>query len=432
VELRVLTLNCWGLGFGISKARDERMEDIGKWLGQQQFDIVFLEELWKAANFETMKQLVEQVLPNSHYFNNGVIGTGTAVFTKAEIVEATFHEFSLNGYPHKLMHGDWFGGKGLGVCQVDYGGLRINLFVSHFHANYNPLSDQYRGHRTVQAVEAAQWIKLASASADLTLYAGDFNVRPDEIPYQVVRHLVPLRDCWVEVNGEAGGETSETPGNSWTARSSLRQHPAGQRIDYILYRAGPNMTCHTMQCGLALPDRVPGKEISYSDHEAVAATLLVTRAASTQYAGEFSRVRSMTGIDTKVPVLRKSKGELEEHIKQVNRQKIIFVVALLICLMLALAAFITPQMFLDDQIYLGLDILLFLCRFFLVVLATYFFLMVTVFFRKERRTIRSTLDTVELLLQRALAQKVGLGAGQQEEEEGRIGMEEKDFIEKNP
>ena len=53
---------------------------------------------------------------------------------------------------------------------------------------------------------------------------------------QVVRHLVPLRDCWVEVNGEAGGETSETPGNSWTARSSLRQHPAGQRIDYILYR----------------------------------------------------------------------------------------------------------------------------------------------------------------------------------------------------
>ena len=100
------------------QARDERMEDIGKWLGQQQFDIVFLEELWKAANFETMKQLVEQVLPNSHYFNNGVIGTGTAVFTKAEIVEATFHEFSLNGYPHKLMHGDWFGGKGLGVCQV--------------------------------------------------------------------------------------------------------------------------------------------------------------------------------------------------------------------------------------------------------------------------------------------------------------------------
>ena len=67
---------------------------------------------------------------------------------------------------------------------MDYGGLRINLFVSHFHANYNPLSDQYRGHRTVQAVEAAQWIKLASASADLTLYAGDFNVRPDEIPYQ--------------------------------------------------------------------------------------------------------------------------------------------------------------------------------------------------------------------------------------------------------
>ena len=62
-------------------------------------------------------------------------------------------------------------------------------------------------------------------------------------------------------------------------------------------------------------------------------------------------------------MLRKSKEDLEEHIKQVNRQKFIFVVALLICLMLALAAFITPQMFLDDQTYLGLDILLFLCRY---------------------------------------------------------------------
>ena len=36
------------------------------------------------------------------------------------INDVTFHEFGLNGYPHKLAHGDWFGGKGLGVGQIDY------------------------------------------------------------------------------------------------------------------------------------------------------------------------------------------------------------------------------------------------------------------------------------------------------------------------
>ena len=42
-EVRIFTLNCWGLGMGISKNRDERMEDIGKYLADQNFDIVFLQ-----------------------------------------------------------------------------------------------------------------------------------------------------------------------------------------------------------------------------------------------------------------------------------------------------------------------------------------------------------------------------------------------------
>ncbi len=31
---------------------------------------------------------------------------------QVKLSDVTFHEFSLNGYPHKLAHGDWFGGKG--------------------------------------------------------------------------------------------------------------------------------------------------------------------------------------------------------------------------------------------------------------------------------------------------------------------------------
>ena len=54
-------------------------------------------------------------------------------------------------------------------------GLNINVFVSHLHAEYNRANDMYVGHRVSQALEAAQWIKLTSSGADLTIYAGDFN-----------------------------------------------------------------------------------------------------------------------------------------------------------------------------------------------------------------------------------------------------------------
>ena len=42
-EVKLFTLNCWGLGLGISKHRDERMQDIGLFMSQQDYDIVFLQ-----------------------------------------------------------------------------------------------------------------------------------------------------------------------------------------------------------------------------------------------------------------------------------------------------------------------------------------------------------------------------------------------------
>ena len=76
----------------------------------------------------------------------GIIGTGTCVLSKVPIVDAVFHEFSMNGYPHqvhikrhlenmrridvnfhKILHGDWFAGKGLGVVTLDLKGLNVHV-----------------------------------------------------------------------------------------------------------------------------------------------------------------------------------------------------------------------------------------------------------------------------------------------------------------
>ena len=78
-------------------------------------------------------------------------------------------------------------------------GFDIHIYTSHYHAEYNRRHDVYLGHRVIHALESAQWIKLASSSADLTIYAGDFNSEPVDVPYKMLRSITPLNDCW-EVN----------------------------------------------------------------------------------------------------------------------------------------------------------------------------------------------------------------------------------------
>ena len=229
------------------------------------------------------RDVARSVLPFNHFFDNGIIGTGTCILSKAPIQDATFHEFSLNGYPHKIFHGDWFAGKGLGVCGIDYKGLNIHVFVSHFHAEYSRSKDIYLGHRVMQALEAAQWIKLTSSGADLTIYAGDFNTEPVDVPYSLLRSVGSLADSWVAANGGgAGGETCGTPDNTYCTISEVEEYPAGKRIDYIMYTAGPDKTARVTECRLPLDKRIPaslsasvGREVSYSDHEAVTAIIQV-------------------------------------------------------------------------------------------------------------------------------------------------------------
>ena len=49
-EVKLFTLNCWGLGLGISKHRDERMQDIGLFISQQDYDIVFLQVTYQSLH----------------------------------------------------------------------------------------------------------------------------------------------------------------------------------------------------------------------------------------------------------------------------------------------------------------------------------------------------------------------------------------------
>ena len=100
VELSVLTLNCWGL-WGVSKDRGPRMRAIAQHLAGGGYDLVLLQEVWCREDYHTICHVTRDVLPYRHMFQQGIIGTGTCVLSRGVITDATFHEFSANGYPHR-------------------------------------------------------------------------------------------------------------------------------------------------------------------------------------------------------------------------------------------------------------------------------------------------------------------------------------------
>ena len=69
-----------------------------------------------------------------------------------------------------------------------------------------------------QALEAAQWIRFTSAAADLTIYAGDLNTEPSDVPYLLLRQRAGLADSWLEQPGGGKGEglTCNTDYNSYS------------------------------------------------------------------------------------------------------------------------------------------------------------------------------------------------------------------------
>jgi len=399
-EIRVFTLNCWGL-LGISKYRKERMAAIGSYLSRGEHDVVLLQEVWVEEDYETIKTLVSDTFPHSHFFDNGIIGSGTCVFSRVQIFDATFHEFGMNGYPHKVWHGDWFGGKGLGVCQILLKGFDVHVYTSHYHAEYDRKHDVYLGHRVLHALESAEWIRLSSSSADLTIYAGDFNTEPTDVPYKMLRTIAHLDDAWEDVHGASGdlGKTCGTDENSF----SVPSYP-GKRIDYIMHRAGPNVKSKVTMCELPLANRVPGKNYSFSDHEAVTATIRVRHddRAPRIRVPELKRELSQMRRPECVQVVREALDIIKRSQNYIVKDKCAYGSLAGLFFVLFAATFIPPAIYSSEgwgaRYTVSLDVALFLPRFLFTVAIVFFSLMASVFHRKERNALASAKKSLQLIL----------------------------------
>ncbi|KAN0064749.1 phospholipase C type enzyme [Thecaphora frezii] len=297
-QLRLLTLNVWGLRF-ISSLRTERLHHLCTYLLSSHvptYDIICLQELWyESVDWRHLRSRLSVRYPHSHYFLSGAFGSGLAVLSRWPVIEARTHAYSLNGLPIHVHHGDWFVGKACGSVTLDVEGLgEVDVWNTHLVAT----GDESDAHRIVQAYELATNARASAMKGRHTIVCGDLNCRPDSLGIRVVREVGGLRDAFqhraepVATAGGGGvpathahralvqhGVTCDSPLNTWTKGKkpdARTRRDAGKRLDYIWFREPERprqgegrLECR--ECNVVLTDPCPGLQVSVSDHFGVEA-----------------------------------------------------------------------------------------------------------------------------------------------------------------
>uniref|UniRef100_A0AAR5PU77 sphingomyelin phosphodiesterase n=1 Tax=Dendroctonus ponderosae TaxID=77166 RepID=A0AAR5PU77_DENPD len=394
LDFKVFTLNCWGLAV-VSKNRKARISAIADLLALHPFDVVCLQEVWTNRDYRLLKEKLACVLPHSHYFYSGVTGSGICIFSKHPIEETFFHQWSVNGYIHKLHHGDWWGGKGVGMCrlkvQQEAETYFVNVYSTHLHAEYNRSSDDYQAHRVLQTYDTAQFILLTSGSADLIVLAGDLNTEPGDLAYRVILTVSGLVDAYMQTGSISDDRfaTNESLRNSYTPSSLIKDKIVGKRIDYVMYHPGPNVKVELKSYALPLPDRVPKQSFSYSDHEAILVELSLSRDSKSS--------KNCPDEAAKKLVLEECVALCKEALKSISKTKILYWTAVLLLFLLFLASLIVPavvsvKMIDDYPVIFGVFRIIF------TALVLFFILMATLWSRIEMHGVLSGKLAMEMSL----------------------------------
>ncbi|CAF1118727.1 unnamed protein product [Adineta steineri] len=280
MQLRVLTLNIWGVHY-VSKLISQRIQALIEHLidPDTNYDIIGLQEVWSKKDFIYLRDQLKIIYPHSYYFLSGLIGSGCCMFSKYPIIGVYEHRYTLNGFPHKIQHGDWFCGKLIGLCKILVNGKIVNVYNTHLHANYHHVipKDIYLGHRVCQAYELIQFIESTSSAdtTDLTILLGDLNLTTQDLGFKLIRGILQLNDSFLHrINKDVFDPTVGNNGLTCDLLDNpyVTPHPyqgEGERIDYILFRSrNDNVKCLEAYPTLhKVPNNPAG--LHYSDHLAI-------------------------------------------------------------------------------------------------------------------------------------------------------------------
>jgi sphingomyelin phosphodiesterase 2 len=273
MQLRVLTLNVWGLPWGLARDRTARMRAIGERLPDLDADVIAFQEVWAPAAREQLIDAGHAAGYEAIWHREQALGgSGLLVLSRHPIARASFTPFTLRGLPQRLLHADFYGGKGFAVLTLSMPDGPVHVVATHLHAGYVPegASDEYQSLRVAQAVEIAAAIRRIDGPL---VALGDWNFGESDPEYAVLAGLT--------------GMTEGAAALDVRAPTLLGDHPyrplgsASERIDMVFARPGEHRRVRfdSIERVLAEPIKIGGRRGAYSDHTGLLAVLRVEAGA---------------------------------------------------------------------------------------------------------------------------------------------------------
>ncbi|KAI8984169.1 Endonuclease/exonuclease/phosphatase [Mycotypha africana] len=286
----------------VAKHRNFRMKAIAKLLSDSNYDIVTLQEVWVAKDFTLLKEAVKETLPYSAYFYSGALGSGLAILSKFPIISTSYHRYTLNGKPLKLLHGDFYVGKGVGSILVNHPVIGLlEVFTTHLHGGYGP-KDIYKAHRATECWQLAHLLRSSAAMGRHIILSGDFNLIPTSYNYRLISDHGFMTDSWLQLHGEPDpckfplesitpdvytqyfGFTCNSPFNNFSrywdgGKDTNARQFLGKRLDYIFYRQTTQFNC--IESKVVMTDFIPNSQMNYSDHFGVASVFAISHPVQT-------------------------------------------------------------------------------------------------------------------------------------------------------
>lgn len=266
LQLRVATLNVWGLPWPLADEPSARVRAVGRELSRLDLDAIGFQEVWTPKARRLLIEAGSRAGLSHAWHPDSTLQGGLLILSRHPIQRASFEAFALRGYPERPLQGDYFGGKGYAHLSLRVGERNLSLIDTHLHARYpSTVAHEYRSHRTGQIVQTA--LALREIREPL-IVLGDFNLREEAPEYAVLTGLSGLRDVAAELNHR---EDTVQAANLYRFGSMKPD----RRIDYVFVRDGEQecLAPIEIQRRFAEPFLFDGNTAFHSDHAGLVAEL---------------------------------------------------------------------------------------------------------------------------------------------------------------
>lgn len=295
----MVSWNVWGLPWGISDAREARIERIAPAILALKPDLVCLQEVWVEEDGALLAAaFAEAGLTHCVHASDGLLGSGLLIASRYPIKSERFEAFESTGKLHKVWHGDAWARKGALEVRVEtpLGGLRV--VSTHLHARYG--SDEYL---SVQLAQAAQ----------LGHFLGDFGINPPPRASDSAR--IPLLVLG-DLNSRRGGAPFEL-----VCGIAALDPPEEEslEIDWLLTRNGGGVQIKVRRIAHALSEDVElgeGLEGPLSDHPALVCDLRLRRGAPKRWSPGQDRIEYQAAAARVRPILTQSRDAAQEGVSR--------------------------------------------------------------------------------------------------------------------